>query len=282
MFKLFVHVNERGSYSSSPTSTFRSRPSVSLASPSPSFVDDDAYITMAKGRRPPPLNLSIDARPRSLPRISRTPANKEATPLLTPLPEDDYEDPPEPIVRVVRIAVDFMHLVACMMLVLMMSIFLATYAQAISSSYGPKAVLLIIALACDVVLDMRSIRLCDRSWNDWALLARSLSASVYLGLLIAFLAAERVFPIDYTYWNMAPEEAGEPVIALVCVVLGWDIVHLILSQRRAGWWWTWAQSQWQRGPSKVGGGGPGGGGDRKRGGRAPRRTMRGWTWSCAS
>lgn len=243
MFKLFVHVNERGSYSShtnpSPTSTFRSRPSVSLASPS--FVDDDAYITMAKGRRPPPLNLSIDARPRSLPRISRTPANKEATPLLTPLPEDDYEDPPEPIVRVVRIAIDFMHLVACMMLVLMMSIFLATYAQAITSSYGyekpqpiepksnlqltidpisrPKAVLLIIALACDVVLDMRSIRLCDRSWNDWALLARSLSASVYLGILIAFLAAERVFPIDYTYWNMAPEEAGEPVIALVCVVL---------------------------------------------------------------
>ncbi|KAF7544747.1 hypothetical protein G7Z17_g9698 [Cylindrodendrum hubeiense] len=173
---------------------------------------------MAKGHRPPPLNLSTVSRPRSLPKISRTPANKESLPLLTPLPEDDYEDPPEPIVRVVRIAADFMHLVACMMLVLMMAIFLATYAQSMKSSYGPKAVLLIIALACDVVLDVRSIRLYDRSWSDWALLARTLSASVYLGILIAFLAAERVFPTDYTYWNMAPAEAGGPVLALVCVI----------------------------------------------------------------
>ncbi|KAH7163148.1 hypothetical protein B0J13DRAFT_30764 [Dactylonectria estremocensis] len=283
MFKLFVHVDERSCYSSHTTSStsgnFRSRPSVSFAIPS---FDDDCF-TMAKGRRPPPLNLSIDARPRSLPRISRTPANKEATPLLTPLPEDDYEDPPEPIVRAVRIAVDFMHLVACMMLVLMMAIFLVTSSQPMTSSYGTKALLLLIALAGDVVLDMRSINLHDRSWSDWALAARSLSSSVYLGVLISFLAAERVFPVDYTYWNLVPEEAGEPVLALLCVVLGWDIVHLILSQRRAGWWWTWARAQWQRGPSKIGGGGGVmGGWDRNRGGRAPRRTMRGWTWSCAS
>lgn len=137
MFKLFVHDNERGTYasrshssSSSATTTFRSRSS--------SHENATAIVIMAKGNRPPPLNLNlcIDARSRSLPRISRTPATKEATPLLTPLPEDDYEDPPKPIVRVVRIAVDFMHLVACMMLVLMMAIFLATYTHSMSLSYG--------------------------------------------------------------------------------------------------------------------------------------------------
>ncbi|KAH7171034.1 hypothetical protein EDB81DRAFT_188293 [Dactylonectria macrodidyma] len=222
MFKLFVQFDEQSCYSSHTTSSaagnFRSRPSVSFAIPS--FDDDcDGGFTMAKGRRPPPLNLNIDARPRSLPRISRTPACKEATPLLTPLPEDDYEDPPEPIVRAVRIAVDFMHLVACMMLVLMMAIFLATSSQAMTSSYGTKALLLMIALAGDVLLDMRSINLHDRSWSDWALVARSLSSSVYLGILISFLAAEQVFPADYTYWNLVPEEAGEPVLALLCVIL---------------------------------------------------------------
>ncbi|KPM43874.1 hypothetical protein AK830_g2685 [Neonectria ditissima] len=279
MFKLFVHENERGTYashhshsgSSSATTIFRSR---SFSS------NDNPPAAMAKGNRPPPLNLNlcVDARSsRGLPRISRTPATKESTPLLTPLPEDDYEDPPEPIVRVVRIAVDFVHLVACLMLVLMMAIFLATYTQSVSLSYGPKSILLMAALICDVVLDVRSIRLFDRSWSDWALLARTLSASVYLGILIAFLAADRVFPPDYTYWNMASEQAGEPVLGLVCVVLGWDIVHLILSQHRAGWWWTWAQAQWQRGPSRIDGGR-----ERNRGGRVSRKTIRGWAWSCAS
>ncbi|KAK7424914.1 hypothetical protein QQX98_000190 [Neonectria punicea] len=215
MFKLFVHDNERGTYASHSHSSSPSTTTTIFRSRAP------AVVTMAKGNRPPPLNLNlcIDARSRNLPRISRTPATKESTPLLTPLPEDDYEDPPEPIVRVVRIAVDFMHLVACMMLVLMMAIFLATYTHSMSLSYGPKSILLITALTCDVVLDVRSICLFDRSWSDWALLARTLSASVYLGVLISFLAADRVFPADYTYWNMAPEQAGEPVLGLVCVIL---------------------------------------------------------------
>jgi uncharacterized membrane protein YhaH (DUF805 family) len=195
---------------------------------------------------------------------------------LTPLPEDDYEDPPEPIVRVVRIAVDFMHLVSCLMLVLIMAIFLATYSNALSWKCGPKAILLLSALVADIVLDVKSIRLHDRSWSEWTLLVRTLAASAYLGVLIAFIAADRVFPSDYTYWNMSPAEAGGPVLGLVCVVLGWDIVHLILSQNRAGWWWTWLQDQCQRGPSRIAYGKR----DRTRGGKASMRAMR--AWSCAS
>ncbi|KAH6898664.1 hypothetical protein B0T10DRAFT_116313 [Thelonectria olida] len=231
MFKLFVQVNDRSCYSShtpsSTTSIFRSRSFPSTANTNSSNSNTDispssTSTTMAKGRRPPPLNLSVDARPRSLPRISRTPVlliSKESTPLLTPLPEDDYEDPPEVIVRVVRIAVDFMHLVSCLMLVLIMTIFLATYSNALSWNCGPKAILLLSALVADIVLDVKSIRLHDRSWSEWTLLARTLAASAYLGVLIAFIIADRVFPSDYTYWNMSPAEAGGPVLALVCVVL---------------------------------------------------------------
>lgn len=227
---------------------------------------------MAKGTRPPPLNLSLDARPKYLPTISRTPATKESTPLLTPLPEDDYEDPPEPIVRVVRIAIDFTHLVACIMLAVIMTTFLTTYTHAKSSGDGLKAAFLLVALTTDVVLDAKSIRHHDRSWSDWALLARTMASSIYLGLLIAFVVADRVFPIDYSYWNMSPEESGGPVMGLVCVVLGSNIVQLILSQRRAGWWWTWLQARWQCGWNRA---------DcqreRSRGGRVSRRTVRGWT-----
>lgn len=284
MFKLFVQVNDRSCYShttSSATSIFRSR---SVPSTNYNIIDDaevssSLVNTMAKGRRPPPLNLSVDARSKSLPRISRTPVlliSKESTPLLTPLPEDDYEDPPEPIVRAVRISVDFMHLVVCMMLTLIMAIFLATCSNAISWNYGPKAILLLSALVTDMVLDVKSIRLYDRSWSEWSLLVRTLSASAYLGVLIVFLAADRVFPSDYTYWNMSPAEAGGLVLGLVCVILGWNIAHLILSQNRAGWWWMWLQDRCKRGPNQVAHGKR----DRVRGGRASMRAMR--AWSCAS
>ncbi|KAI5466314.1 hypothetical protein BGZ63DRAFT_375896 [Mariannaea sp. PMI_226] len=299
MFKLFVHVNESGCYSSqsspSSPSTFRSRafpastdavpssPSLSVSfspfsSPSYSQTPSQSTTRMAKGRRPPPLNLSIVSRPRSLPRISRTPILicKESTPLLTPLPEDEYEDPPEPIVRVMRIAVDFMHLVVCMMLVVVMVIFLATYTKPMSWSYGPKAILLLLALALDIATDVRSIHLNDRSWSEWTLLARTLAAAGYLGVLIAMLVTERVFPADYTFWKMSSTQAGGPVLGLLCVILGWDIVHLILSQNRIGWWWTWLRGQYQGRSSRIN--------SRRtqcmRGGRPPLRTMRGW--SCAS
>lgn len=98
--------------------------------------DDDA---MRKGNRPPPLNLSIVTRPRSLPRVSRTPVllAKELTPLLTPLLEEEVEEDPQgPVVRAVRISVDFLQVVSCMLVMLMLGIFMASYAGAASSSYG--------------------------------------------------------------------------------------------------------------------------------------------------
>jgi hypothetical protein len=117
--------------SSSPSSTgFNSTSSSSFSS----FLstDDD---NMRKGTRPPPLNLSIVPRPRSLPRLSTTPLAKELTPLLTPLPEE-VEEPCGPVLRAVRIAVDFMQIVSCLLVILMLAIFLVSYTGAAVSSHG--------------------------------------------------------------------------------------------------------------------------------------------------
>lgn len=94
---------------------------------------------MRKGNRPPPLNLSIVTRPRSLPRVSRTPVllSKELTPLLTPLPEEEVEDDPQgPVIRAVRISVDFLQIVSCMLAMLMLGIFLVSSAESAPASYG--------------------------------------------------------------------------------------------------------------------------------------------------
>ncbi|KAM0564235.1 hypothetical protein ACHAPJ_000445 [Fusarium lateritium] len=173
---------------------------------------------MRKGTRPPPLNLSIVTRPRSLPRLSTTPLAKELTPLLTPLPEE-VEEPSGPVVRAVRIAVDFMQIVSCLLTILMLAIFLMTYTGAAVSSYGIKAFVLMAALACDVSLGMWSIINHDKPWSGPAILLRTLTASVLLGSLVSFLAVDRVFPADYTYWGLPLAQSGAPVLALVSAIL---------------------------------------------------------------
>lgn len=125
----FIQVRDRDSSSTH----------ASLSATGISIFNHQESDAMRKGNRPPPLNLSIVTRPRSLPRVSRTPVllAKELTPLLTPLPEEEVEEDPQgPVVRAVRISVDFLQIVSCMLVMLMLAIFLASYAGAASSSYG--------------------------------------------------------------------------------------------------------------------------------------------------
>ncbi|KAH7257028.1 hypothetical protein BKA59DRAFT_469146 [Fusarium tricinctum] len=227
--------------SSSPSSTgFNSTSSSSFSS----FLstDDD---NMRKGTRPPPLNLSIVPRPRSLPRLSTTPLAKELTPLLTPLPEE-VEEPCGPVLRAVRIAVDFMQIVSCLLVILMLAIFLVSYTGAAVSSHGIRAIILIVALSCDIGLGMWSIVHHDRQWSGPAVLLRIFTASVLVCSLVSIVVMDRVFPADYTYWGLPLSQSGALVLGLLSAILGWDVVHFMLSQRITECWGrmcSWLQQQ---------------------------------------
>ncbi|KAF4983256.1 hypothetical protein FZEAL_1294 [Fusarium zealandicum] len=217
MFNKFIEDKDQDHYSTHTSLSATGINIFNLHLSKPTFPSKTTD-SMRKGSRPPPLNLSIVTRPRSLPRIARTPLAKELTALLTPLPEE-AEDPPGAVVRAVRVAVDFMQIVSSLLVVLMLGIFLVSYTGAAWSSYGVKAFVLIIALGCDIGLGIWSIRFNDRSWTGWAVLLRMLTASVLLGSLVAFLAAGRVFPADYTYWNLPLSQSGGPVLGLVSAIL---------------------------------------------------------------
>jgi hypothetical protein len=126
MLSKFIDLRDRDSYS-----TFTSATGINLLT---SFLTEETD-DMRKGTRPPPLNLSIVTRPRSLPRLSTTPIARELTPLLTPLPEE-VEEPAGAVVRAVRAAVDFMQIVSCLLVILMLAIFLVSYSGAAVSSHG--------------------------------------------------------------------------------------------------------------------------------------------------
>ena len=245
----FIGVRDQDSYSKSTTSSSSLSPT--SATGYSSFINQEEDDNMRKGNRPPPLNLSIVPRPRSLPRLSTTPQPiaKELTPLLTPLPEE-AEEPTGPVVRAVRIAVDFMQIVSCLLVILMLAVFLVSYAGAVNSCHGYvsirsslhpciykhiiyheaqpsgansslslKALVLIATLVCDVGLGMWSIVNNDKPWSGSAVLLRTLTASVLVGSLVSFLAVDGVFPADYTYWGLPLSQSGAPVLCLVSAIL---------------------------------------------------------------
>ncbi|KAG5664126.1 hypothetical protein KAF25_006711 [Fusarium avenaceum] len=238
-----IEVREQ-SYSTFTTSSSPSSTGFNSTSSSSSFlsIDDD---NMRKGTRPPPLNLSIVPRPRSLPRLSTTPLAKELTPLLTPLPEE-VEEPCGPVLRAVRIAVDFMQIVSCLLVILMLAIFLVSYTGAAVSSHGIRAIILIAALSCDIGLGMWSIVHHDRQWSGSAVLLRISTASVLVCSLVSIVVMDRVFPADYTYWGLPVSQSGALVLGLLSAILGWDVVHFMLSQRITECWGrvcSWLQQQ---------------------------------------
>lgn len=247
----FITGRDQDSYSNSISSSPSSQSATGYSSFSTFLTtnpqEDD---NMRKGTRPPPLNLSIVPRPRSLPRLSTTPQPiaKELTPLLTPLPEE-AEEPSGPVVRAVRIAVDFMQIVSCLLVILMLAVFLVSYTGAVNSCHGYvsirsfihayttplyilrlkqtkltlisslKAFVLIGALACDVGLGMWSIVHHDKPWSGSAVLLRSFTATVLVCSLVSFLAVDGVFPADYTYWGLPLSQTGAPVLSLISAIL---------------------------------------------------------------
>ena len=79
--------------------------------------------------------------------------------------------------------------------------------------------ILVMTLAVDAALDFRSIGLYDRPWDWWSFLLRAFLTLAYFGVLIAYLAMRRVFPKDYTYWNLSPRDSSGPALGLLCAIL---------------------------------------------------------------
>ncbi|KAG6992957.1 hypothetical protein FocnCong_v018734 [Fusarium oxysporum f. sp. conglutinans] len=168
MLNKFIDVRDRDSYS-----TFTSATGISILTSFLTEETDDMRRDLSRGYQ---LHQSQGS--------SRL--------YLRPLPEE-VEEPTGAAIRAVRVAVDFMQSVSCLLVILMLAIFLISYSGAAVSSHGIKAFILIAALTCDVGLGMWSIVHHDRPWTGPAVLLRTLTASVLLGSLVSFLAVERVF-----------------------------------------------------------------------------------------
>ncbi|KFA49150.1 hypothetical protein S40293_06157 [Stachybotrys chartarum IBT 40293] len=191
---------------------------------------------MARGSRPPPLNLSLDTRSKNLPQILRNngPAVHETTPLM-PVPLEEAAAAAAAMTvmkekrgrspgttrttRTVRLGADFLHLVAATMLLLIMAFFLEYQSRTGLSEAGANAIVAIVALGLDVALDLRSIGLYDRDWSGRCLLSRATITFVYAVLLVSSAAIGEVFPEDYTYWGATRQEANVSAIVFICGIL---------------------------------------------------------------
>jgi hypothetical protein len=82
-----------------------------------------------------------------------------------------------------------------------------------------RAIILIVALSCDIGLGMWSIVHHDRQWSGPAVLLRIFTASVLVCSLVSIVVMDRVFPADYTYWGLPLSQSGALVLGLLSAIL---------------------------------------------------------------
>ncbi|KAH7328715.1 hypothetical protein B0I35DRAFT_404040 [Stachybotrys elegans] len=189
---------------------------------------------MARGSRPPPLNLSVDTRPKNLPQICRDSTENELTPLMvvTEVASVEEKMPTRshrqagPMARTVRVASDVTHGIICVLLVSIMVTFIHDQAQSGSLEASACAFTLIFALTSDTALDVKSITTYNRDWTTQCLLVRLVLTLMYIALLISFAVMRGVFPTGYAYWTVPPEIADALVVICLGTIVLWNIAHL--------------------------------------------------------
>ncbi|KLU84679.1 hypothetical protein MAPG_03718 [Magnaporthiopsis poae ATCC 64411] len=105
---------------------------------------------------------------------------------------------------VLRLTESVSHLAVVVMLLAIMSSFLATSSRWYRAM-SPEAVALVIVLSLDALFDLRALALCRTPWPGWALVSRLLLGLAYLAIFMAYIGVGRsVFPFDFSYWGMSP------------------------------------------------------------------------------
>ncbi|KEZ39983.1 hypothetical protein SAPIO_CDS8961 [Scedosporium apiospermum] len=191
---------------------------------------------MERSHRPPPLNLTPpgsqrNSRQSSVSRI--TISVKGQSPTTISVFEEDTDDwNTGQYVTALRVFSDFVHILTCMILLLIMAFFLNYDDGAISGPFGAPAVFLLVLLGLDIILDFQSIGRYDKMWKGWALVLRLVFGMGYTSTFIAYIAMGRAFPAEYSYWGLTAQYAT-PMVYIFLWILGvWNLVYCAISRRQ--------------------------------------------------
>lgn len=80
-----------------------------------------------------------------------------------------------------------------------------------------QAIILIVLLGTDVILDVGSLFRVQKPWPTWRLVIRSICGIGYIALFLVYVGLGSPFPEGYTYWGLGHEFAAPLVYILLCV-----------------------------------------------------------------
>jgi hypothetical protein len=148
--------------------------------------------------------------------------------------EEDEELEPPLFMKALRIVNDALHMLACVVLLLIMAFYLGSVPDALSRSTGPEAVLLVIFLGADVILDVFSAAQFRKPWPGWALFLRLFIGVAYISIFMVYVAIGRAFPVGYTYWYL-PTGYATPIVYLFLWLIGvWDLLLTAIYRHQFG------------------------------------------------
>ncbi|KAK1995863.1 hypothetical protein LX36DRAFT_558351, partial [Colletotrichum falcatum] len=115
-----------------------------------------------------------------------------------------------------------------------MSWFLYNVPLPLANRTGPAAVVLLVFLSADVLLDARSIVHAHEAWPGWALLLRLVIGTSAIAIFWVYIGLGEVFAPGFTYWGMS-EMYGRVLAYMFLWGIGlWDLLFVVLCRHWLG------------------------------------------------
>ncbi|TEA12076.1 hypothetical protein C8034_v006798 [Colletotrichum sidae] len=176
---------------------------------------------MDRPHRPPPLTIPPQPQSRTRVRRQRRPNYRQARQFKRWMLR-------------AQIANDVAHVAAASILLWIMSWFLYNVPFPLTYRTGPAAVVLIIILSTDILLDARSIVHAHDPWPAWALVFRLVLGAALIAIFWVYIALSDVFAPGFTYWGMN-DTYGRVLSYMFLWGIGlWNLLFVLLCRHWLG------------------------------------------------
>ncbi|KAL2256842.1 hypothetical protein VTK26DRAFT_1036 [Humicola hyalothermophila] len=119
-----------------------------------------------------------------------------------------------------------LHAALCAVLLAIMGSAMRVLREDVGGRMGIQAIVLIIVLGLDAILDVVVLVSVRSVWPAWGVGLRSACGIAYFALFLVYVGLGGVFPRSYTYWGLSADAAKLPVYVLLCVLGLWNLLHI--------------------------------------------------------
>ncbi|KAK4146067.1 uncharacterized protein C8A04DRAFT_26229 [Dichotomopilus funicola] len=133
-----------------------------------------------------------------------------------------------------RFVSSVLHAMPCLVLLAILGYAMRVLKDQMGSYMGIQAIILIVFLFVDVLLDVVTLIRVQKHWLKWGLWLRFTCGIAYFALFLTYVGLGNPFPEGYTYWALPVSAAAPVVYLLLCITGLWNILYIPITRHNLG------------------------------------------------